>query len=333
MYKLVTWLQDEYPELVQEMKDSTHHYGRSYLNPYHLEGDVWSHVMMVAKQAENQNQLVKIAALLHDIGKPVCRTVKHENQRTRFFNHESMSAFMAIELMKDLKLVDCEKTMVFNLIALHTEFYKHDTDFLKKLLNRQPTLAANLYELAKADSNGRFCNEADQAYTKAIVKLTPHNHERSEMETPKLVTIMCGVPGSGKSTYIENNLADSFVVSRDDCLMSLEPELSYSEAWSKVDQKEVDKLVQKQFKEAKQHDNVVVDMTHMSKKSRRRSLSHFGKEYRKECVLILQSLPDVYLTNKERCGKIIEKEVVDRMVKSFYPPMLDEFDDIKYIWR
>lgn len=333
MFKLVSWIQKEYPQIVKAMQESTHHYGEQHLNPYHLEGSVWGHVLMVAKQAEKGNQLVKIAALLHDIGKPACRTVKHETQRTRFFNHESMSAFMAIELMNDLKLTDCEKTMIFNLIALHTEFYKHDVPFLKKLLNRQPELAANLYELAKADSSGRFCNEEDQQYTKSIVKLQPHIYKRNRIETPKLVTLMCGLPGSGKSTYIKENLGDVFVVSRDECLQSLEPDLSYTEAWTKVDQKEVDKLLQKRFKEAKQHDNVVVDMTHMSKKSRRRSLSHFGKEYRKECVLILQSLPEIHLTNKNRCGKVIGEDVVDRMIKSFYPPMLDEFDDIKYIWR
>ena len=48
----VKWLQLNYPKICEDMNDCSHHYNEKYLNQYHLEGNIWSHTMMVAKLSE-----------------------------------------------------------------------------------------------------------------------------------------------------------------------------------------------------------------------------------------------------------------------------------------
>lgn len=78
MNKLVKDFQLKYPKLCKAMQECSHHYSDTELNPFHLEGDVWSHTMMSCNQAVNQNKNTQIAALLHDIGKPFTRKENHE---------------------------------------------------------------------------------------------------------------------------------------------------------------------------------------------------------------------------------------------------------------
>ena len=53
MYEIVTKFQLDYPELVKLMKESNHHFSEGNLNPYHLEGDIWCHTMMVCLMAKD----------------------------------------------------------------------------------------------------------------------------------------------------------------------------------------------------------------------------------------------------------------------------------------
>lgn len=352
MWELLSWFQLEYPELVSEMRDSNHHmiseyryldkfdsvitdYKATDINPYHIEGDVWTHTMMVCKQAENMPYEVQIAALLHDIGKPSTRKVNPKNGRVSFFNHDAVSAFMSLEILnrKELGLSKEQKLKIFNLIALHTQIYKLEDH---NLVNTYVPLGISeeAYLLGKADHEGRF-----------------HSHEGSEIKnlsgvsctlrkrkTSKEVHIMCGLPASGKSTWVDNFTKDKNlvqIISRDEVIQDLKPNLPYNIAWKEVDQKKVDRLLQQRFnynktKNFKHIDYYVVDMTHMSKKSRKRSLSHFGPEYKKICHVFLTDLPTINLRNSQRCSKVIEKHVYEKMIKSFYPPTYEEFDEIIY---
>ena len=107
--------------------------------------------------------------------------------------------------------------------------------------------------------------------------------------------------------------------------------MSYKDAWEKVDQKKVDKDLQNKFTRKFPTNTTIIDMTHMSKKSRRKSLSHFGPEYKKKCVVFLTDMQTLCLRNENRYGKMIDEKVIDKMMRSFYPPTFSEFDEIEYI--
>lgn len=67
---------------------------------HHL--DVWSHSLLVLRNAGSGDLLLSLAALLHDIGKPQTRFVD-EHGNIRFFGHEGVGEKMAKELLGRLK--------------------------------------------------------------------------------------------------------------------------------------------------------------------------------------------------------------------------------------
>jgi|SaaInlStandDraft_4_1057021.scaffolds.fasta_scaffold03034_7 hypothetical protein len=75
---MLEWFQLKFPELWKTMGECTHHFDDQHLNPYHLEGTVQNHTMMVFLNSQHfsiENHHVKWSTLLHDIGKPMAREV------------------------------------------------------------------------------------------------------------------------------------------------------------------------------------------------------------------------------------------------------------------
>lgn len=335
MTELVSWFQTEYPELVASMRACSHH-GES-LNPYHVEGDIFCHTMMVCKQAENASYPVKIAALLHDIGKPSTRAMNPKNGNVSFYNHDAVSAFMSLEILKrpELGLTKEQQVRIFNLIALHTQIYKLSVEQLAAIGDKE--LVSDLIELGKADHAGRFHTKGDAVIpTIQEIPFKSQYKEASMISKNKDVTILVGLPASGKSTWVKQQ--NGFVVSRDSVLMvealnckALGMNFTYEQAWNHVDQNKVNNGLEKLFQQSKKRDKVVVDMTHMSKKSRRRTLSHFDNSYKKKAVVFLTDLETLFLQNSKRSGKVIDEAVIQKMIRSFYPPTLEEFDEIEHV--
>jgi len=172
MYKLIAWFQTNYPHLRDELKNSMHNFDYADLNPYHLESDCWSHTMMVCKIAEleNYDKVVKIAALLHDIGKPSVRKVNPKNNHVQFFGHEKVSAQMSIEILKKMvkekMITQDESKEIFLLISLHSTFHKEKNIVtLFKKFRDQKSFFLHLVDLNRCDSLGRFCKDT-QDYDK-----------------------------------------------------------------------------------------------------------------------------------------------------------------------
>lgn len=166
MYHYISWFQYNYKELHQNMLHCSHSIDNNNLNPYHLESDCWSHTMMVCKVAEMQkyDKVVQIAALLHDIGKPIARSVNPRNNHVRFFDHETISAELSIEILNKMVL---EKMITVNemkdilvLITYHGEFYKNDdSKSIYKKFKSNKKLFILLAQLHYCDNLGRFSTE------------------------------------------------------------------------------------------------------------------------------------------------------------------------------
>jgi putative nucleotidyltransferase with HDIG domain len=326
------------------MKGADHHYSKVELNPYHLESDVFTHTMMVVLEASRNelklgqhehNQLL-VAALLHDLGKPIARRENHEKKRVNFYSHEPLSAFFAIPIIdhiaKDFN-VQLDKRTILEAIAMHTEVFKLSKEQLTERLINNQALANLLMGLSTADHNGRFYEMGDRVNERLAVQHKPMKSFN------KQVVVNIGLPCSGKSTNTKEIINDReglwTTLSRDDIVMQLGLEQGiqeYSKAFHLVDQKEVDLIFQNRKKEyIKKGKNVVVDMTHMSRKSRRKSLQGFGDEYMKTAIVHMTSLQNIEERNKNRPGKVIPDNVFERMAMAFYPPLFDEFDEI--IWE
>ena len=91
---------------------------------YHIF-DVMDHNIYACDGAPQEKTLLRLAAFLHDAGKPAARTERIENGRhiTNFYNHEKFSAEIAEKIMTGLKFSNAEIEYVTHLIKNHMFHY------------------------------------------------------------------------------------------------------------------------------------------------------------------------------------------------------------------
>lgn len=136
------------------------------------------------------------------------------------------------------------------------------------------------------------------------------------------VILLIGPPLSGKTTYIKNNFPNDIVISRDKIILDVYGSDNYDEAFNSVNQKEVDSILQSQFIYAnKNRENVIVDMTNMSSKRRRHTLSYFDKDYYKVGIIFPILTDEEYeKRNTQRSldeNKTIPMQVIKRMIFNY----------------
>ena len=343
---LVKWFQLKYPKIVKDMHNASHHFeDGKILNPYHLEGDIWTHNMMVMLEANrlkdkcdvNEYKHVLVAALLHDIGKPLARKVNLEKQRVHFWGHEPMSAFLAVPIIDHIEKdfnVRLNKRLLLETIAMHTEVYSVPREKLEAKLIANRQLATLLGLLSDCDYAGRFFEMGDRG-----MEVINPKSDREALKNDQEVICYVGLPCSGKSTNMLEFIKDKndwAILSRDEIVLELGSEkgfTTYNDSFNNIDQKEVDRRFQI-YKNGliKKKLNVVIDMTNMSRKSRRKNLHGF-KDYKKSAVVVMTPMEKIIERNRSRSGKFIPEKVYERMITSFQPPLYDEFDDIDWVFN
>lgn len=90
--------------------------------------DVFEHLMRALQHAADKNWTleIRLAALLHDIGKPASRRWSDEKKDWTFHGHEVVGARMARKIMNDLKLPAETVETVVSLIRWHMFFSDPD---------------------------------------------------------------------------------------------------------------------------------------------------------------------------------------------------------------
>lgn len=340
-----------------EMMKQCDHGNKFGSNPYHEEGDVWTHTKMVLDVLKTKNEFsqeVLAAVVLHDIAKPLVRTEKEG--RTRFFGHPGRGFFESADVLRDMrsiipemKTLNVEETL--KIIAMHDFFYMnpdkpfsffakafdgpfYGEDFLKKL-----------FLVSECDNEGRICAE-EYSWSKENIKTFQEGvweafyslREKKELlkeqieqsERPEVVFLV-GPPYSGKSTFIANSDYDSFtVISRDELIeKTIRGDYSYNEKWNMADQGEINSLLDKTFRNSiKNEENVVVDMVNMTKKARRGRLSLF-KGYEKKAIVFIIGNEEMKRRSSLRKNKQIDPKTMNAMLNNFHIPDYSDFDHIE----
>jgi len=117
---------------------------------------VMEHGFYSCDAAPKDKPLIRLAALLHDIGKSRVRKVYDIGEVT-FYNHEKESVLMAKEIMLRLKCSKQEMQTVLHLITHHMFHYTSEWSdaavrrFISKV---SPETIDDLFELRKADQRG-----------------------------------------------------------------------------------------------------------------------------------------------------------------------------------
>jgi putative nucleotidyltransferase with HDIG domain len=232
---------------------------------YHGEGDVWIHTKMVCESLVAQPEFdglpeairtaIFLAALLHDIGKPV--TTRWEDGRWRAPNHAPTGARMARELLWDTLSGSEEKRQLRETICLLIRYHStpphalDDPDGKRKLR----AIAENgalcpmftlrlLCLLSRADALGRVSVEQDQMLEQAQLceafaeecgcldapypfpsEYTKYAYLSGREVPPDAplydaswgqVLMLSGLPGTGKDTWIGENCRELPMISLDE---------------------------------------------------------------------------------------------------------------------
>lgn len=159
-------------------------------------------------------------------------------------------------------------------------------------------------------------------------------------EKQPYVVLLVGTPLTGKSTLLEKYFSNEKynLISRDEILMEIAGTRNYNEAWNilgkvKGDgQKLVDKKLKKDLLEfSKNKENVIIDMTNLTPKGRKKHLSKFPKHFKAAIVFEFLSEDEYIARNSKREkeeGKAIGLKIIERMKQSYVEITDDEDFDL-----
>ena len=124
-------------------------------NRYHAH-DVYNHSIYTCDAAPRDKPDVRLAALLHDVGKPATR-VERENGDATFYNHQYESARLAEQALTRLRFSRETTEHVVHLIRQHMFDYRPawtDAAVRRFLRSVGPEHVADLFDLRIADNVG-----------------------------------------------------------------------------------------------------------------------------------------------------------------------------------
>ena len=127
--------------------------------------DVYEHTLMVVTNAirlegtEGPDFVLRMAALMHDIGKPATKAVGRDN-RVSFHHHEVVGARLTKQRMKAMKYPKDVISDVVGLVALHLRFYGYGrcewTDSaVRRYVTDAGPLLPRLHKLVRSDCTTR----------------------------------------------------------------------------------------------------------------------------------------------------------------------------------
>ena len=147
--------------------------------------------------------------------------------------------------------------------------------------------------------------------------------------------VLIGPPCSGKSTYRETmipTLNEPVVISGDDLVEEQARALgkSYSEVWPGLDTNR--DTLRSRFKDAVNRKvDIIIDMTNMTAKSRRRYTSGLTQSYTRIAV-VFDFVPDMLFHRLEKrgdeTGKKIPRAAVEEMIARYQEPEPSDFHEI-----
>ena len=343
---------------------------------WHGEGNVLKHTMMVCEEliklaeyqklSEDYQLVLFIAALFHDIAKPVCTKIIDDEIRS--FNHPTKGALITREyLWKNLELAGTKEYQEFREgIALLVKYHSEPTYFnyeknKNKLVIRLSTNTELtkyftnelLYLLAKADILGRIAESNEEKleyieeFKKTAIELDCYNksfkfsdnytkfkylnseniwHYQNVYDSSwGEIILICGLPGTGKDTYIKNNFSSHQVISLDDIRKKykIKPTQNQGEVYN------IAKEMAKEFLRKKIP--FVWNATNITDFTRSKQIALFHEYNAKVKVIFLEtSWEENKKRNQNRKNEVSQK-VIEEMLKKLTIVENDEAENIMWL--
>jgi tRNA nucleotidyltransferase/poly(A) polymerase len=151
------------------------------------EGDVWAHLLATVDEIPVHRAGLRIAALLHDAGKPLTRVVEDADGRAAWPEHAAAGAAVAHRLLRRLKFSNAETDRAVHLVAQHADFPASDAPSpeLRRWLRRiGREYVRDLFRLRIADLRARGADDPRLADVNRLWK-----RARRELETEAPLSI------------------------------------------------------------------------------------------------------------------------------------------------
>lgn len=153
------------------------------------------------------------------------------------------------------------------------------------------------------------------------------NKKNIRIEHP-FVILLVGTPLSGKTTWCKYNYVGTKIISRDNIIMENSNGNNYNDTFNNTDQKQIDKLLNKKLIEsATKKENVIIDMTNLTKSRRRKNLQYFNDYYKIAVVFPVLSEDEYERRNNKRFNeenKTISLKIIKDMLGQYEPITKEE---------
>lgn len=155
-------------------------------DPVHKHKDVFHHTLAVVERCDPTDLELRLAALLHDIGKPRTRQVTPEG--VQFHHHEVVGARMAEDRLRALRYPNSLVEHVRKLVEMHLRFHGYGEGWTDSAVRRYVRdagpLLDKLNQLTRADvtTGNRFRAKQFQALQDELEERIAHLAEEENLE-------------------------------------------------------------------------------------------------------------------------------------------------------
>jgi predicted kinase len=319
---------------------------------WHQEGSVFNHTKLAVEYFLQQYKdgclrfqmgyYVLIAILFHDMGKVFCPI--GEDGYVKSGGHERLSEQYLKKMFfttNDTFFSPHEMSLITTLVKHHDLRYKYKEmkpNTLNEAINEIKTVFRGLNWLKyfshvwAADVNGS--RPSPEKQDENIGTTIEFFKNRFCNPKPQMI-LMCGIPGSGKNYFIENNIgkvgfleSNPVIISRDDVRLELGIENGIG---TDAQEKQVSKICDERLNEAlKNRRNVIINNTNLKYKYRKQYYD-LAKSNNYETVL--------YFIRRD-FEKVLEarpgenwRNVINRMIENMDIPTNAEADFVREIYN
>lgn len=309
------------------------------------------------RDADPQTRSVLFAAaLLHDVAKPRC-TVE-DGDRIRSPGHSPAGALDARAILWRLGMPRPQREQVCALIRFHQVPYhwasRKDSQRLIIRLSQTARLR-HLAWLAEADLRGRVCKD-QPAQLESVAMFAeyvgevgcldgpwpfandharvmffrrpdrdPHWAAYDDTDTEFTVTVMCGLPGAGKSTWIAEHAGGQPVIELD----AIRRELRVSPGGPQG--KVIDLARRRARERLRERESFVWDATSLTR-SLRAKVVNLALDYHARVRIVHVEAPPEQLFERNRSRRdVVPRNVLDRMIKRWELPDPTEGHELTFV--